>query len=309
MLQQNVDDGSGHLHRKFIGVAGALLPLLIIIFAARRPTDGLEPGEILGSISAYYYSGGVVIFVGTLAALSAFMLTYKGYRNDLYLVDRGTALLAGFAAGLREHGYAYVERTVAVTTLAILCDLYAGDRTIDFLKIDGEGHEAAVIRGGDWRRWRPRVVLVEATIAPESWEPTLLAADYAPAAFDGLNRYYVRAEDASWLPLLRAPANVLDDFVRFEHVFARWVGAFGAPGDCLIVLSTSGNSDNILRALDAAKVIGMTTIALLGKTGGPALPRADHAVIVPGRTSDRIQELHMLILHSFVEHIEESLPA
>lgn len=94
----------------------------------------------------------------------------------------------------------------------------------------------------------------------------------------------------------------------FEHVFARWVGAFGAPGDCLIVLSTSGASDNILRAMDAAKVIGITTIALLGKTGGPALPRADHAVIVPGRTSDRIQELHMLILHAFVEHIEEALP-
>lgn len=93
----------------------------------------------------------------------------------------------------------------------------------------------------------------------------------------------------------------------FESVFARWVGAFGHAGDCLIVLSTSGNSDNILRALDAAKVTGMTTIALLGKTGGPALPRADHAVIVPGRNSDRIQELHMLILHAFVEHIEDSL--
>lgn len=93
----------------------------------------------------------------------------------------------------------------------------------------------------------------------------------------------------------------------FEQVFARWIGAFGAPGDCLIVLSTSGRSDNILRALDAAKIIGMTTIALLGQTGGPALPRADHAVIVPGRTADRIQELHMLILHAIVEHVEDTL--
>lgn len=93
----------------------------------------------------------------------------------------------------------------------------------------------------------------------------------------------------------------------FEHVFARWVGAFGQPGDCLIVLSTSGNSDNILRALDAGKVSGMTTIALLGKTGGPALARADHAVIVPGQGSDRIQELHMLILHAIVEHVEDTL--
>ncbi|HKS07668.1 MAG TPA: hypothetical protein VJR92_15305 [Gemmatimonadaceae bacterium] len=100
MLPKNIDDASGHLHRKFIGAAGALLPLLIIILAARRPTDGLTPGEVLGSISAYYYSGAIVVFVGTLAALSAFMLTYKGYGNDWYTLDRRTAILAGVAAAI-----------------------------------------------------------------------------------------------------------------------------------------------------------------------------------------------------------------
>jgi MFS family permease len=100
MLPKHADDVSGHLHRKFIGAAGALLPMLIIVFAARRPTDGLTPGEILGSVSAYYYSGAVVMFVGTLIALAVFMFTYKGYKNEWYNLDRRTALVAGVAAAI-----------------------------------------------------------------------------------------------------------------------------------------------------------------------------------------------------------------
>ncbi len=124
-----------------------------------------------------------------------------------------------FANGLRTHGYHYIERNVTVTTLKLVCAQYVGDSQIDFMKIDVEGHEGAVIRGGDWTRWRPRVVLVEATIAPESWEPVLLEAGYCVAAFDGLNRYYVRSEDAELMvPKLQAPANVLDQFTTFEHL-------------------------------------------------------------------------------------------
>jgi FkbM family methyltransferase len=123
-----------------------------------------------------------------------------------------------FAAGLKLHGYSYVERTVEVITLATLCERHVGDRTIDFLKIDVEGHELAVIRGADWGRWRPRVLVIEATIQPETWEPILLAADYLPAAFDGLNRYYVREEDRTWLSHFQSPVNVLDDYVSFEHL-------------------------------------------------------------------------------------------
>lgn len=94
----------------------------------------------------------------------------------------------------------------------------------------------------------------------------------------------------------------------FEHVFARWVGAFAAPGDVLIVLSTSGNSPNILNAIAATGTIGARTVALLGKGGGLAQTRVHHAISVPGETSDRIQELHMLILHAWVEHVESNLP-
>lgn len=93
----------------------------------------------------------------------------------------------------------------------------------------------------------------------------------------------------------------------FEHVFGRWVEALGRDGDCLIVLSTSGNSPNCIRAIEAARKANMPTIALLGKTGGALRGMANHAIVVPGETSDRIQELHMLILHAWVEAIEVSL--
>lgn len=93
----------------------------------------------------------------------------------------------------------------------------------------------------------------------------------------------------------------------FEHVFSRWVEALGRPGDALIALSTSGNSANITRALRSAQRLGMRTIGLLGKGGGEARTLCDRAIVVPGDTSDRIQELHMLILHGWVEAIEAAL--
>jgi len=93
----------------------------------------------------------------------------------------------------------------------------------------------------------------------------------------------------------------------FEFIFSRGVEAYGRAGDVLVVLSTSGNSANILRALDAAAARGVSTIALLGKDGGKAKGLSTMEIIVPGEGSDRIQELHMLILHIFVEGIEKRL--
>ncbi len=93
----------------------------------------------------------------------------------------------------------------------------------------------------------------------------------------------------------------------FAEVFSRWTRALGRKGDALVVLSTSGSSENILRALRAGREIGMTTIGLLGKDGGACLELCGSAIVVPGATSDRIQELHMLILHAWVEGIERAL--
>jgi D-sedoheptulose 7-phosphate isomerase len=93
----------------------------------------------------------------------------------------------------------------------------------------------------------------------------------------------------------------------FEFVFSRWIEALAQPGDVVVILSTSGNSPNCVRAAAAARAKGARTIALLGRGGGPLAGACDTPIIVPGTTSDRIQELHMLILHIFVEGIEAGL--
>ncbi|MDQ4132796.1 MAG: FkbM family methyltransferase [Actinomycetota bacterium] len=122
----------------------------------------------------------------------------------------------------RETGLSFEAREVPVITLARLCEEHV-DRTIDFLSVDVEGFERQVLAGNDWTRWRPRVVVVEATQprttipTHEEWEPILLEADYVFAAFDGLNRYYVRFEDSELVAMLATPANVFDDYVPYEY--------------------------------------------------------------------------------------------
>jgi FkbM family methyltransferase len=109
-----------------------------------------------------------------------------------------------------------------VTTLAKIWAEHVGGRTVDFLKIDVEGWERQVIAGGDWRRFRPRIVVVEATRpnsqepAWEDWEPILLESDYLFAWFDGLNRFYVRGEEAELLRHFSVPPNVFDGFVPWD---------------------------------------------------------------------------------------------
>lgn len=98
----------------------------------------------------------------------------------------------------------------------------------------------------------------------------------------------------------------------FDAVFERWVTALARPGDVVIVLSTSGNSENIVRAVAAAKRAGARTIGLLGRGGGRLVKGGggegcELEIVVPGETSDRIQELHMLVLHAWVEAIEAAL--
>ena len=93
----------------------------------------------------------------------------------------------------------------------------------------------------------------------------------------------------------------------FEHVFERGVRAFGKQGDVLFLLSTSGNSRNLILAAEAAHTVGVRTIGFLGRGGGALAPLCDVVVMAPGETSDRIQELHMLALHTLIEVVEEKL--
>lgn len=91
----------------------------------------------------------------------------------------------------------------------------------------------------------------------------------------------------------------------FEYIFSRGVEAFGKKGDFLIGISTSGNSENVIKAIEEAKTLGMKTVGLLGKNGGKLKGCCDYEFIIPGETSDRIQEIHMMILHIIIEGVEK----
>lgn len=94
----------------------------------------------------------------------------------------------------------------------------------------------------------------------------------------------------------------------FEEIFARYVQGLGQEKDVLLGLSTSGNSPNMIRAFQVARAMGMKTIALTGRDGGKLAPLADVEIRVPHEGySDRIQEVHIKILHILVLLIEKQL--
>jgi len=91
----------------------------------------------------------------------------------------------------------------------------------------------------------------------------------------------------------------------FDQVFARGVEAYGKPGDLFLGLTTSGNSRNLVLAFEKAKQLGLTTVSFLGKGGGVLKGVADHELLIEGfATSDRIQEAHMVALHTIIEVME-----
>jgi D-sedoheptulose 7-phosphate isomerase len=90
----------------------------------------------------------------------------------------------------------------------------------------------------------------------------------------------------------------------FDYIFSRGVEAYGKEGDLFIGLSTSGNSANIIKAVEASKEMGIKTLVLLGKDGGKLKGMCDYEFVIPGKTSDRIQEIHMMILHIIIEGVE-----
>lgn len=120
----------------------------------------------------------------------------------------------------RQSGLASTEQAVEVSTLAQVCEAHVPQQQpVHFLKIDVEGYEANVLRGHNWRQWRPWIVVVESTLPSTQvethglWEPFLLDAGYRFVYADGLNRFYLADEHADLSGAFSYPPNVFDKFV------------------------------------------------------------------------------------------------
>ncbi len=93
----------------------------------------------------------------------------------------------------------------------------------------------------------------------------------------------------------------------FEAHFERMTRALGKPGDVLIGISTSGKSENVVRALRAGRELGLVSVGLLGGDGGDALARCDLALVVPSSVTGRVQESHIAVIHVVMELVEDML--
>ncbi|MDG2252923.1 MAG: D-sedoheptulose 7-phosphate isomerase [Methylophilaceae bacterium] len=99
---------------------------------------------------------------------------------------------------------------------------------------------------------------------------------------------------------------IVNDY-GYDYIFSRQVEALGAEGDLLVGISTSGNSKNVLNAIEVANHKKMITVGLLGKEGGVAANIVEHSIIVDSKSTARVQEMHILIGHILCDLIEEGL--
>ncbi len=99
---------------------------------------------------------------------------------------------------------------------------------------------------------------------------------------------------------------IANDF-GFDYIFSRYVEAWGKKGDTLLAISTSGNSANVIKAVEVAKAKGMKVVGLLGKDGGKLKSMVDVALVIDCPITDRIQEIHIKCIHIFIEGIERQL--
>ena len=135
------------------------------------------------------------------------------------------------------------------------------------------------------------------------------ATDASHIAGELVNRFNRDREGLPAIALGCDPSVVtsISNDYDFQEVFSRQVRAFGRKGDVAIGLSTSGNSPNVLRAVEAAKTLGMLTIGFTGKDGGKLATLVDHAFIVPSNSTPRIQETHITLSHVLCELVEDML--
>ena len=139
------------------------------------------------------------------------------------------------------------------------------------------------------------------------------AADSQHLATEMLIRLRGSVERASWpalaLTLDPAALTACGNDYGYEQVFERPLRGLGRDGDVLFGITTSGRSPNVVRALRAAREMGVVTVGLLGGEGEPALALCDHVLLVPDTETARIQECHITLGHAVLELLEDRLVA
>jgi D-sedoheptulose 7-phosphate isomerase len=182
-----------------------------------------------------------------------------------------------FAANLREHQALFERLTPLADALeragALMAETLAGGHKLMFCGNGGSAadsqHIAAELTG---RFVRDRRALAALALTTDTSALTSVANDYS-----------------------------------FDEVFARQVSGLGTRGDCLIGISTSGHSRNVIRAAEAARAAGMRVIGLLGRDGGALRSLCDIPIVVPSDSTARIQEAHGFIGHTLCGLIEAAL--
>lgn len=135
------------------------------------------------------------------------------------------------------------------------------------------------------------------------------ATDAQHIAAELVGRYYL---DRPSLPAQALTANastltaIANDYA-YDQIFSRQIEAFGQAGDVAIGISTSGNSQNVLAALRAAKRKGMVAIGMTGESGGQLKAEVDYCICIPSRDTPRIQEAHILVGHILSELVEQAI--
>lgn len=193
----------------------------------------IEPNPALAALFAADRANDLTLAVG---------LSDRPGNLVLHIVDDDKALSTldpCQAAEYQRAGRSVTKHEVKILTLSQVCELYVGDRPIDFVSIDVEGHEGAVLAGADFQRWRPRVLVIEATRpytnepTHHAWEPLVLAAGYSFAMFDGINRFYARTDEPALLERLGWPANPVDNYKTPDDLELAEYRRYGRVARCV----------------------------------------------------------------------------
>lgn len=129
-------------------------------------------------------------------------------------------------------------------------------------------------------------------------------AQHIAAEFTGRYKRERRSLPAVALTVDTSAITAIGNDYSFDVIFSRQLEGLGNSGDILLLLSTSGNSENCIRAVEQAKKTGIRTVGLLGKDGGKLAAIVDIAIVVPSDDTPRIQECHMLIYHAICEVVD-----